>query len=92
MHRALLRLKLLALTFSITTLFLGLPVSGMAFDVGPLSIGGAMRTNYYFGDYTDPQGFRAEPPIALRGRRWHHRTGHFPDQSGPCPGPLGGKG
>jgi hypothetical protein len=62
MHRAVLQLKLFALTFSLTILFLGLPVSGMAFDVGPLSIGGAIRANYYLGDYTDPSGSSPSRP------------------------------
>jgi hypothetical protein len=39
---------------SAVMLCIGLPNSAAAFDVGPLSIGGAMRANYYFGDYTDP--------------------------------------
>jgi hypothetical protein len=37
-------------------LFIGFPNSAVAFDVGPLSVGGAIRANYYFGDYTDPKG------------------------------------
>ncbi len=32
------------------------PNTTQAFDVGPLSIGGAIRANYYLGDYTEPEG------------------------------------
>ena len=38
-----------------------MPMAAMAFDVGPLTIGGAIRANYTFGDYATPSEGWADP-------------------------------
>ncbi|MFO7962533.1 MAG: hypothetical protein R6U50_01285 [Desulfobacterales bacterium] len=40
---------------AIAAFMFSFPNNTPAFEVGPLSIGGAIRANYYFGDYTEPE-------------------------------------
>jgi hypothetical protein len=44
----------MAYPLSLIAILLALSCPAAAFDIGPLSIGGAIRANYYFGDYTEP--------------------------------------
>ncbi len=48
--------KLGCILLFLSVLLICIPATGMAFVIGDLSIGGAIRANYTFGDYTDSNG------------------------------------